>query len=166
MGHYLNHDTFQICTLSLASCLGSRSKFPSPTTGCRRTARVQVQTGIYDFNPLTLIILDLLLWRMAHHLSTLTSWKHETHPGFLPLLPPTSNQAPICVALTGKYLPSPSISSIPILEQLSIVFTNGLPTAPQAASSLDSFLEFTIGTVTRAFHQKVMKLVMLKVHNP
>lgn len=80
--------------------------------------------------PFTLIILDFLLWWMAHHLSTLTSWRHETHPGFLPLLPPTSNQALICVVLTGSCPPSPSVSSRSILEQLSIVFTTGLPIAP------------------------------------
>lgn len=44
---------------------------------------------------------------MVRHLSTLTRQRHETHPGFLPLLPPTFNQAPSCADPPGKYPPKP-----------------------------------------------------------
>lgn len=90
----LNHDTSQIHTLSPASRLGPRSTFPtpcciSPTTGYRRMSHAQVQIGIYNFHSLNSNHSGFSLWWMAHHLSTLASWRmRHILDSFLSYLPP------------------------------------------------------------------------------
>lgn len=165
MGHYLNHDTSQICTLSLASCLGSKSTFPSPTTGYRRTSHVQVQTGIYNFNSLnsnhsgfTLVVdgspsvhsYKLEAWDSSWILSSLTSH--------------LQSGTDLCCSdweISPKPLHFQHIHLGVALNSFHQWFAQS-----SLSSSLDSVPQFTMATTARAFYQNSMKLIMLEVHKP